>query len=190
MTSQTRLDPVRIVARNSIVHDGLTAGALGATVVAALFFIVDVVRGHPFLVPAGLGHQLLHGFGLAGTEGMLIHVIAYSVFHYLVFALVGIVAAMVARRAEQQPALLAGAFLLFVVFEGGFLVLSSVIALGSVLGSSAWLLVTAGNVVAAVVMGWSLWRSHPKVWAQWNLAMSGRDDAMKAHVPAPTAEVR
>lgn len=66
--------------------------------------------------------------------------------------------------------------------------MSSVIALGSVLGSSAWLLVTAGNVMAAFVMGWSLWRSHPSVWTQWNLAMSGRDDVVPARTPA--AEVR
>lgn len=121
MTIQTGApESARAAARNSIMRDGLTAGVLGATAVAALFFIVDLLRGQPFLVPAGLGHQLLHAFGLAGNEGMLLHVIAYSLFHYVAFALVGIAAAMVARRAEQQPALLAGAFLLFVVFEAGF----------------------------------------------------------------------
>lgn len=167
-------------ARASILRDGLTAGVLGATAVAVLFFVVDLLRGRPFLVPAGLGHALLHGLGLSGTEGIVAHVMAYTVFHYLAFALAGILAATIARRAEQEPGLLVGGFLLFSVFEAGFLALSSVIALGSVLGSSAWLLVTMGNVLAALVMGWSLWRTHPNVLRQWNLAMSGRDD-----LPAP-----
>lgn len=164
------------IERRSILRDGITAGALGATAVAILFFIVDLLRGRPFLVPAGLGHALLHGLGASGTEGMVAHVVVYTAFHYLAFSLVGIFAATIARRAEQEPGLLVGGFLLFAVFEAGFVALSSVLALGSVLGSSAWLMVTAGNALAALVMGWSLWRTHPDVWRQWNLAMSGRDD--------------
>lgn len=151
------------------------AGVLGATAVAAFFFVVDYARGRPFLVPAGLGHALLHATGLAESEGMFAHVAAYSVFHYAAFIAVGIAAATLLRRAEREPALMAAGFLIFVVLEFGFYVLGAIIAAASSLGMPAWYLVASGNVLAAITMGFYLWRAHPALGRNLDEALSGRE---------------
>lgn len=159
----------------SVVVEGVIAGAVGATGVAVWFLIVDLIRGRPFLVPAALGHGLLHATGLAGLGSFATNVVAYTAFHYAAFLVVGLAAALVLRRSDTQPAVLAGAFLLFVVFEVGFLVLTTIIPESRALGLPSWLLVSIGNVIAAVAMGAYLWRSHPLLTRHLDSALSGRD---------------
>lgn len=161
--------------QRSIIGEGTVAGVLGATAVAIFFLIVDYARGRPFLVPAGLGHALLHAMGLARSERMFAHVAAYSVFHYAAFIAVGIAAAALLRRAEREPMLLAAGFLIFAVLETGFYLLGAIISEASSLGMPAWYLVAGGNVLAAVVMGVYLWRAHPTLGRNLDHALSGRE---------------
>lgn len=165
-----------MLARRSVFTEGITSGVIGASAVAAWFLVVDVVRGNPFFVPAGLGHAFLHGLGIKGVEGRFALVLAYSVFHYAAFILAGIVAAIILRRSEQEPSLLVGAMFLLVVFEFGFLGLSSVIAMTSALGTSGWLFVSIGNVIAAVSMGLYLWKAYPGTGRGLGTALRGDDD--------------
>ena len=44
--------------RHTILRDGIVAGVLGATAVAAWFFLVDLILGRPFYTPIGLGRGL------------------------------------------------------------------------------------------------------------------------------------
>lgn len=171
MTSNTA-----VITRRSVFTEGLISGIIGATAVAAWFLIVDIVRGSPFFVPAGLGHALLHGAGVKGVEGRLALVIAYTVFHYVAFIIAGVIAATILRRSEQQPSLLVGALFLLVVFELGFLGLSSLIAMTSALGTSGWLLVSIGNIIAAVAMGLYLRKAYPAAGSELNAALRGDDD--------------
>lgn len=163
------------VPRRSVFVEGAIAGALGATVVALWFLIVDFARGRPFFVPAALGHALMHGTGLARSEGIVAHVLVYTVFHYAAFIVVGIVAAAVLRSAEREPSLLAGAFLLFAIFEIGFYLLSSVIAEFPAFGALSGYLVAGGNLLAATVMGLYLWRANPGLARRLDHALSGRE---------------
>lgn len=164
---------ISLVSRRPVLVQGVIAGALGATVVALWFLVVDFARGRPFFVPAALGHALLHGTGLAGSEGIVAHVVAYTIFHYVAFIVVGMIAAFVLRTAEREPTLLAGAFLLFAVFEIGFYLLSSVIAEFPALGAPAGYLVAGGNLLAAAAMGFYLWRANPGLARRLDHALSG-----------------
>ena len=161
-------------ARRSVSREGLIAGLLGAGAVAVWFLVVDIARGRPLLVPSALGHILFHATGTAGTEGRAAHVIAYSVFHVAAFVVVGILAAAILRRSERQPSLLAGAIILFVVFEAGFYVITSLLAQSQTLGLPSWYMVVAGNLIASVVMGMYLWRSYPTAARDIDAALSGR----------------
>ena len=151
------------------------AGAIGATVVVIWFLIVDVVQGRPLQVPAALGHALLHATGLAGPDSFATNVLAYTLFHYLAFMVAGLVAAVIVRRADSQPAILAGAFLLFVAFEVGFLVLTTVLPQSRAVGLPSWILSSVANVLAALAMGRFLWRSHPLLGRHFDHALGGRD---------------
>ena len=160
--------------RRSVWREGTVAGLLGAGAVAAWFLFVDLARGAPLLVPSALGHILFHATGTAGSEGRTAHVIAYSVFHVAAFVVVGILAAAILRRSERQPSLLMGAFILFVVFETWFYVITSVLAQSRTLGVPSWYIVVAGNLIAALVMGTYLWRAYPSLRANLGAALSGK----------------
>ena len=41
-------------------------------------------------------------------------------------------------------------------------------------GGTAWYLVLAGNLVAAIGMGVYVWRSHPKLRQEFDSALGGR----------------
>lgn len=159
----------------SVLMEGILAGFIGATTVAVWFLIVDAIRGRAFLVPASLGHGFRHAIGVAGADSFAANVAIYTFVHYGAFFAVGILAAAILRRSDSQPAVLAGAFLLFVVFEVGFLVLTAVLPESRTLGLPSWALVSVGNLLAAAAMGTYLWRAHPNLGRRLGSVLGGHD---------------
>ncbi|HEV8409509.1 MAG TPA: hypothetical protein VGQ30_03305, partial [Gemmatimonadaceae bacterium] len=107
--------------RAKVLSDGLIAGMLGAAGVAAWFLAVDMIAGHPFYTPDFLGRAV---FGVLG-RGIQDHdqtyfVVAYTVFHIVAFALLGIIASAVITATRKAPQFTAGIMLFFAVFEVGF----------------------------------------------------------------------
>ena len=162
--------------RNSILREGSIAGVLGATSVAAWFFIVDVVLRHPFQTPIELGRGFFTLFGQTtnGNTDLLV-VIGYTVFHYLAFIAIGVVIAAVAQWAERQPSVLAGAMILFAAFEAGFSALTSAFSAVPVFGVLTWYDVAVGNLIAAITMGAYMWRAHPALKAELIYALEGKE---------------
>lgn len=73
--------------------------------------------------------------------------------------------------------------LLLIVFEIAFLALSSIIARVSTLGQPGWLLVSVGNLIAALVMGTYLWRANPGAMRGLNASLGGDDDQSDSAAP-------
>ena len=167
--------PAASTRPRSVFLEGVIAGFIGATTVALWFLIVDALRGRAFLVPASLGHGLRHALGIAGADSFAANVVMYTVVHYIAFFVAGVFAALILRRSATQPAILAGAFLLFVVFEAGFFVLTTVLPESRALGLPSWALVSVANLLAAGAMGVYLWRTHPRLGAELDRVLSGRD---------------
>ena len=161
--------------RHTILRDGLIAGLLGATAVALWFFIVDLIAGRPFFTPVGLGRGLFSIFGQGRGDSAVLLVIGYTIFHYLAFILVGLIAALIVHVAEREPSILAGALILFVAIEIGFYAMSSALAHSPFFGTLSWIQVSVGNLVAALVMGTYLWRTHPELKDELDFALSGRE---------------
>ena len=159
----------------SAVREGAIAGALGATVVAIWFLGVDVIAGHPLRTPELLGRALISVLGPSGGEGAFTYIAVYTVFHYLVFALIGVFAAIAIHWGEREPTVLAGFAILFVVAEIGFYGLVGVLSEPAVLGGIAWYQVLIGNLLSAAVMGGYLWRAHPRLAHDLDHALSGRE---------------
>ena len=157
-----------------MARHGITAGVLSATSVAAWFLLIDTLRGRPFFVPAGLGRNFLQFFG-AAPQGVIVPIVAYTLFHYAVFIAVGIVAAAVAERSRREASILAGAFLFFAVVEGAFFGFAAFISASAVIGAHAWLQIVIANLIAVVVMGVYLRRAYPHLPHQLNVALSGRE---------------
>ena len=159
--------------RHTIARDGIVAGILGATAVALWFLGVDMIYGHPFATPAALGRGLVGILGPRGSEGTAVFVVVYTVFHYLAFIGVGLLVAVIVHFAEREPSVLAGAMMLFVAFEIGFYALSSALSESPFFGALGWAQVATGNLIAAVVMGIYMWRTHPELGRELNHALSG-----------------
>ncbi len=161
--------------RHPIARDGIVAGVLGATAVALWFLALDTVYAQPLATPYALGRGLLRIFGPPGGEGMLVFVLAYTIFHYVAFIVAGIVLALVVHWAETQPSVLAGALMLFLAFEIGIYALSSALRESPFFGALGWAQVASGNFIAALVMGGYLWRAHPELKGEFSHALGGRE---------------
>jgi hypothetical protein len=161
--------------RHSLVRDGIVAGVLGATAVAVWFLGVDLIYSHAFATPEALGRGVLRLFGPPGSEGPMVFVLVYTIFHYVAFIGAGLLVSVIVYWAQTSPTVLAGAMMLFVAFEIGFYGLSSALEQSPFLGALGWAQVATGNLIAALVMGTYMWRTHPELKSELNYALAGKE---------------
>lgn len=171
--------------RHSLLRDAIISGVLGASGVALWFLGLDLATGQAFATPAALGRALLGIFGPPGGESTATIVLIYTVFHYAAFIGVGFVASAIVHAAERQPAVLAGALMLFVALELWFILLTSILRhFSGFQGIHSWLAVAVGNLIAAAAMGTYLWRAHPALRHELHLALGGDDDSATRSRPS------
>ena len=161
---------------HSLVREGVLAGVIGATAIAVWFLVVDTISGKPFYTPQILGRGLLRVLGPAVPDTKLMEVASYTVFHYVAFAIVGIIIVAVIHQSQRTPAILAGLLILFVAFQLGFYGLTALLSDQSPLGGMAWYQVFLANLIAAAAMGWFMIRRHPGIGKNFEIALEGRDD--------------
>jgi len=146
-----------------IFFEGFVAGLIGAAAVAIWFLIVDLVNGRPLFTPAMLGQAVFDGLrdpALVAIEPG--SVIMYTALHVVAFIAVGLLAAALVAEAEEVPHIIWLLVVLFVVFEFGFYIVVAVL-LTPLLRALAWVNVAIGNLIAALGMGYFLWRAHPRL---------------------------
>jgi hypothetical protein len=160
--------------RHGTIREGMIAGALGATGVAAWFLIVDTIAGQPFFTPRVLGEAVKSIVAPDSFASPAVIVALYTVFHYAMFAIAGIVAVALVHASAKQPALLAGVVILFVALEVEFYGFVLMLQLATRLEGIAWYQVGAANLVAAALMGRYLWLKHPELTHRLNESLSGR----------------
>jgi len=160
-------------AAHNAVREGVIAGIIAATGVAVWFLVVDVASGHgAFYTPQLLGGALFSVFGNTTADSPVLHVAVYTVFHYAAFVVCGLIASRVVHRAEQEPSVLVTFTLLFIIFELGFYGLAATMA-ETRMHALAWYQIAAGNVLAALLMGVYLYRTHPALRQEFAHAMEG-----------------
>jgi hypothetical protein len=154
-----------VTDETKVYVEGITAGVIGASIVAIWFFILDVIEGRPFYTPTTLGTALFSGRE-ALSSGEHLHpftaTVMYTWVHLLVFAVIGVVASGLLNWVEKNPSVGFGTLLFFVFFVF-FFVVSSFIFASPILGALAWPAVLGGNLLAAGGMGLYLWYRHPKL---------------------------
>jgi hypothetical protein len=138
---------MRRPAQAVIVH-GVVAGLLAGLVVALWFLVADTVAGHPFMTPRLLAGMLLNQDFVRVTPGL---VVAYTVLHFAVFALLGVGMASVSATLTAPSRLLLGVLfgllLQEVVFYVGLLLLHA-----PDLGVLPWPHVIGANIAAGLVL--------------------------------------
>jgi len=163
--------------RHNAVREGIFAGLIGATAVAVWFFIVDLVAGNPMTTPDLLGRGLISVLGKSPMmpDTTLANVVVYTIFHYVTFALVGILLTVVVHQAARTPAILAGLLLAFVAFQLGAIGLTTLL-MESDYGGLAWYQIFIANVLGAGLMFWFMWRRHPRLAHDIEAGLGGTDD--------------
>lgn len=155
------------MSTSRVVSRGLIAGIIAATVVAIWFLLVDALAGDPMRTPGFLaGAAMGSGEGEAGFGNIAV----YTILHYVVFAVIGVLVASILARTRTPPMLLLGlvlgVFLFDLVFYGG-VVLRGV----DVIDAVGWPALLAGNLLGGVaLMAW-LRRSSPEPVGGWRDAL-------------------
>src|SRR5258706_15005949 len=147
---------------NRILREGFIAGCIGAAIVAAWFLVIDAINGRPFFTPAMLGSAVF--WGAHDPSGVVIEysrIIGYTMIHVSAFVVVGCIAAALAAEVEVAPSTLFLVVVGFCFFEVGFYILVALLA-KPLLGYLAWWSVAIGNGLAALGMGYFLWREDPQ----------------------------
>ena len=160
--------------RSNLLVEGAITGAIGATAVAVWFLLVDAVSGRLLYTPHLLGEAFFSIFGPPAGESPTTYIVGYTIVHYCAFAIVGTVLASIVRRADEDPHVLAGLVLGGVVFLLASFGFVAFLSQGTRLGALAWWQIGAATILAAVLMGWYQWKSHPKVGAELQYTLEGR----------------
>jgi hypothetical protein len=172
--------------RHNSIREGIYAGIIGATAIAVWFAVIDIVSGMPFRTPGILGAGLVSVLGkppmMPDTIGF--HVFLYTIFHYVAFALVGILIATIVHQSARTPAVLAGFVVSFAMFELGAIFITALFS-ESRLGGMAWYQIFLANLLATGLMFWFMWKRHPALRSDLDRALKGTDDhqAVKADTP-------
>lgn len=155
-----------LLRTNPMLRQGISAGLIGAGVVAVWFLVVDSVAGRPLFTPAALGSAIFNGAaGPPGVEFSTTTLLGYTLIHLAAFLLAGVVASVLVTQAEKAPHLVFGIIILFVIVETFFIFM--VAMLGTwLMEELAWWSVLVGNVLAAISMGGYLLKVHPLLRAE------------------------
>lgn len=161
--------------RSNVVVEGIVTGAIGATAVAIWFLLVDAVQGRPFYTPEVLGGALFSLFGPPAGESVTTFIVGYTLWHYAAYIVIGTILAAIVRAADKDPNVLAGLAIFFFVYQVGFYGVVALMSQWSVLGNLAWYQIGAANIVSSALMGWYLYRGHPRVAEELQFALEGRE---------------
>jgi len=158
-SSDHSLDPSLAAAPRELprVTYGIAAGAMGATVVAAVLFAWDVVTGQPLHSPATLGHALFAREVLpAGAAYSAPQIVGYTLVHGSLWTGLGLLSAAV---LETVPALPRGtgrtlglAVALFACIEAVFFGFSEIFLIPGLKAQLGAGPVAVANAAAAAVM--------------------------------------
>jgi hypothetical protein len=146
----------------AIVSEGVLAGVIAASAVAAVFLVVDLMSGHMLRTPQQLGAMLLSLLGSSSQGDLTTQLALYTLFHFLAFIGAGILAAAIVQVTMKQPVAILLFVILFFAFEvafTGFVAFLDVTSTGGVTPYQ----VALGNVVASVAMAAFFRARHPRL---------------------------
>ena len=125
------------------VREGVRLGFMVATTTWLWVALIDLIAGQPF-----------HTFRLLGG------IVAFTVMHYLLNVIYGMVIVSAIHGSVRAPSLVYALGFGFLVLEFAFAFITVILSnIG--LGELAWLRIFAGSVIGAVVATVVLARTHP-----------------------------
>lgn len=147
------------LAKTRVVADGAIAGLIGGLVIAAWFFVFDTARGRPLETPAILAAALLHGVRQPVLTGAAWTLVAeYSVVHFLAFAIIGIIGALLLNAAKDHPELFGTLLIFTIAFEVFFIALIVMLGPAAQAAVSIWKGMVGNLMATAAMLAYFFWR--------------------------------
>lgn len=144
--------------RVRMVLDGAVAGIIGAVVIALWYLIFDAARGQPLGSLESLAATLFGSAGGAPAGASLM--LGRLIFHFFVFALIGIVAAVIFETAESDETLFPTMMVLVPVFEIFCIMILMLIGPSAWVSLPWWKFLIGDLMATAAMMAFFLER-HP-----------------------------
>ena len=146
---------------HSTMAEGTDVGIIGGLAVALWFLILDTLARQPFQTPSLLGQVLLFGDSTPDTSRLVFGaILVYTAFHCAVFALIGMGLVVLVHWGVRDPVVRYALLPVFLVFEVLFYGLLEVFSERTNELFPFWTVVVA-NTLAALFMGYYLWKRHP-----------------------------
>ncbi|HET8834544.1 MAG TPA: hypothetical protein VFN08_07430 [Gemmatimonadales bacterium] len=169
--------------QHSNLAEGMLTGVIGAVIVAGWYFIVDTAGGQPLHTPNVLGKIFLRGdLAPAADHISTAAVLAYTVIHFIVFALIGIGLTVLVHQAERKPTLRMGVWLGFIIAFGLFAGYTYGLATAAGERFSPWSVIS-GSLLGVLGMAGYLWRRHPRLEQAFHEAPLGSEVPPPPHPP-------
>ncbi len=152
------------MARIRLLIDGAVAGAIGAVVIALWYLIFDAARGLPLNSLQALAGTLFEGFARGRLEpGTLI--LGHVVFYFCIFALIGIVAAVLLEAGEVDAELFPTMLVFVVAFEVFAIMIMMLLGPSGAVSLPWWKFIIGDLMATAAILAFFLER-HPTLARQ------------------------
>jgi hypothetical protein len=148
-----------------ILQEGLTAGLVGAVIVAAWFLAYDLAMGEAFKTPLLLGEAIFNNSMTAAPDTVVPLIIAYTIIHFLGFIAFGIALAVLMAATDREPLVALGVLVVFAIFEVFFFGLVTVTD-ASLLEQLGWWKIIVANGLALIGMVAYEMRVHRGLWVR------------------------
>ena len=148
------------------VYDAFYSGAIGGSIVALFFLVLDTIRGEPFFTPSLMGQVLFEGATAQEVVDLRLDMVAYySAVHFAMFGMLGGAVALAVREVELHARNPVGVLVgLFVFVEWAFFV-ATWIFLPGVMAALGPFRVAFANLLAASGIVLFLTSQHrPEAW--------------------------
>jgi hypothetical protein len=160
------MSEARVRTRADLAYESLYCAAIGGSVIALFFLVIDAWNGQPLFTPSLLGGVLFGRQAAETISEVRIDWVAYAtILHFIVFGVIGTAVAIVAHEVElhsRHPAQVL--FGVFAVIEWIFLV-AGMFLLPGVISTLGFWRVAGANLLAAAGIAAFLWANHqPEAW--------------------------
>ena len=89
------------LGHGNLLYDVMACSAIGGGTLALFFFLLDIIDGHALFTPSLMGAVLFQGADAGSFQGISLSLTAgYTVMHFAVFAVVGLVMSLVVHAAD------------------------------------------------------------------------------------------
>ena len=181
--SRERIGPTKL---DDLLFDAFYSAAIGGSVLALFFLLVDAMSGQIFQTPSLMGSVLFRGVAPETVTEVHMDMVAYfTMIHMAVFGVLGVLLSVVVYETElhsDHPTRVMVLF--FVIVEGGFLV-SAQLLMPGVIGAVGFGRILVGNLLTVSAMALFMYQAHhPQDWERLLQAVRRVFDRRASEDPA------